>query len=292
MNTMRILVTENCNAKCPHCFNGAYREKKEIDIDVFCSLCEYLSKNHIDRLKIMGGEPTIHSAFEELVSIAQSYFVSVVIFTNAINERILNIKPRVNDTIVYNFNFISSRFDCNKFLFSLPGRRRLEVQISSKTNIDNVINRLFLFRDYPNLQINLTLDCMEDIFNKKQILEQKLNALSIFITRELNKSFFIDHKIPICFFGTNAHSHKSFCSLDCAGLIDSSLRLRYCNQYELPLCNILDKDGNYISFENVKSELEKGYNLKLDYLADNKCKDCSYFPHMCNGGCFAHKMRY
>ena len=73
INTMRILVTENCNAKCSHCFNAAYRSNKEIDLTTYSRLCDFLASNKIQRVKIMGGEPTVHSSFEEIIAISQAH---------------------------------------------------------------------------------------------------------------------------------------------------------------------------------------------------------------------------
>lgn len=289
MNTMRVLITENCNAKCIHCFNVSYRENKEIDVKTYIKLCKYLSSNKISRLKIMGGEPTVHTAFEDIISISQSYFESIIIFTNAINNRIINIQPRNDDAIVYNFKYISSKFDINKFLLDKPGRRRLEVQISSNVNIANVLNRLSLFKGIPNLKINLTLDCMENVFENRTILEQKFASVSNFIKNSLGTDYIIDHIIPSCLFGKKTKTPDALCSINCAGLIDSSLRLRYCNQYEIPLCDIRDSNEVFVSFEKLLDCLKRGYNSKISLLKHTKCNSCEHFQIKCNGGCFAHK---
>lgn len=289
MNTMRILVTENCNAKCQHCFNALYREDKEIDINTYIRLCEFLSSNKIRRIRIMGGEPTVHSSFEEIIKISQSYFESIIIFTNAINNRIENIHPRSDDAIVYNFRFISPRIDMKKFLLNYPGRRKLEVQIGSKTNIESIISKLLFFNNIPNLKINLTLDCMENVFDNKKVLEEKFTVVSDFIKNNLGTDYVIDHIIPSCLFGEKIKTPDALCSINCAGLIDSSLRLRYCNQYSEPLGNILDSRGSFISYDEILSKLKIGYDSKITLLKKSECNDCNCFLQKCNGGCFAHK---
>lgn len=286
---MRILITENCNAKCPHCFNVAYREKKEIDVNTYVRLCEYLSSNNMHRIRIMGGEPTVHSSFEEIIAISQAYFESIIIFTNAMNNRIINIHPRSDDAIVYNFNFISYKFNIDKFLLDLPGRRKLEIQIGSNTNVAHIINKLSILKGISNLKINLTLNCMEDVFDNKKVLEQKFSAVSDFIRNDLGTDYTIDHIIPSCLFGEKITTPDAMCSINCAGLIDSDLRLRYCNQFETPLCSILDSKGIFISYNKILSRLKKGYNSKISLLKSTKCKDCECFLKTCNGGCFAHK---
>ena len=290
INTMRILVTENCNAKCSHCFNAAYRSNKEIDLTTYSRLCDFLASNKIQRVKIMGGEPTVHSSFEEIIAISQAHFESVIIFTNALNDRILNIHPRDDDAIVYNFRFISPRFNKDKFLMDKPGRRRLEIQIGSKTNVENIINRLFYFKDIPNMKINLTLDCMENIFENRYDLERNFAAVSNFINGDLRRDYIIDHIIPSCLFGEGIKTPDALCSIKCAGLIDSSLKLRYCNQFDRPLCDILDTKGAFIPFEQIVSYLKIGYDTKIGKARSMKCNNCKYFLGKCNGGCFVHKI--
>lgn len=289
MNTMRILITENCNAKCPHCFNVAYRENKEIDVNTYVKLCEYLSSNNMHRIKIMGGEPTVHSSFEEIIAISQAYFESIILFTNAMNNRIVNIHPRSDDAIVYNFKFISSKFNKDKLLLDQSGRRKLEVQIGSKTDVEHIITKLSVFKEISNLKINLTLDCMENVFNNKIVLEQKFSTISNFIRNELKTDYIIDHIIPSCLFKDKIKIPNAMCSINCAGLIDSNLRLRYCNQYEAPLCSVLDANGDFIPYDKILSTLKTGYDSKIRLLKSNKCKNCDSFLKTCNGGCFAHK---
>ena len=236
----------------------------------------------------MGGEPTVHSSFEEIIAISQAHFESIIIFTNALNDRILNIHPRSDDAIVYNFRYISSRFNKGKFLTDQPGRRRIEVQISSKTNIESIINRLLYFKDIPNLKINLTLDCMEDVFENKYDLQRNFATVSNFINNNLERDYIIDHIIPSCLF-EDFKTPDALCSIKCAGLIDSSLKLRYCNQFEKPLCDILDASGEFIPFDQIVSQLKDGYEEKISISRSKRCNECKYFLERCNGGCFVHK---
>jgi MoaA/NifB/PqqE/SkfB family radical SAM enzyme len=89
----------------------------------------------------MGGEPTIHPDFSKITKIAQKHFKTVSVFTNAINNKIQEFEPRDNDSIIYNFKF-AKLLNKEKLLPEKPGRRSLEIQITSTTNTDKVVDNI------------------------------------------------------------------------------------------------------------------------------------------------------
>lgn len=67
----------------------------------------------------MGGEPNVHPNFGRRYSIAQHYFEKVMLFTNALNDQVMLIEPRSNDTINYIFRFIFTKTNATKY-FLIP----------------------------------------------------------------------------------------------------------------------------------------------------------------------------
>ena len=128
IESIRVYVTERCNANCPSCINAMSRTKSEMSVENFTLLCKYLSSNGVVHLKMMGGEPTVHNDFEKLVEIAQNHFSGMTIFTNGINNRIGNIKLRDDDSVTYNFLFNKTISKENLFLKN-GGRRNFQVQV-------------------------------------------------------------------------------------------------------------------------------------------------------------------
>ena len=63
INSIRIYLTESCNANCNHCFNKGIREDRHMDTAKAEMLFNYFASNGIKNLKIMGGEPTVHPDF-------------------------------------------------------------------------------------------------------------------------------------------------------------------------------------------------------------------------------------
>lgn len=301
MNSIRLLITENCNANCPNCFNKDYRTKRDMDYSQCISLLSYLSKSGLKKVKLMGGEPTVHPFFSDILKFAQSKFDSVIIFTNAINDEILKINLREKDLIVYNSQFIDDSFPLEKLLPNQAGTRVFETQISSDLNVDTLISRFdnFLSRlekEYPHdyliklIGFNLTLNCMENIFAKKSSIIKKWNKVYDFIKKK-NYDVDIDHSIPWCFFvNTNMKVKQGIwkCTSQCSGLIDSEMNLRYCNQHPKVLMPLIE-NGKFTPVAKIENYLYMENLNKIHTNLVKLCKDCPFFNRKCNGGCFMHK---
>lgn len=292
---MRILLTENCNAHCPNCFNASYREKRDMSIENLKKISKMLYTHGDHDIKIMGGEPTVHHNFFEAIKILQFYFQSSNLFTNALNDVILDYKPRESDTITYNFNFFGSSFDTQKFLLDSPGERHLEIQIASTTNptfiIEKIKKIMLVFDGYKDFQINFTLNCMENIFSSRETLIKKWNEIICFAESE-KIIWGIDHIIPKCFYkGTNMiiPYDLGICTSECAGLINSNLELVYCNQHPVILHCFTDCTE---SKEQVQQILHSNFIKKQGFALANKCYGCNEYGKGCNGGCFVHKPIY
>ena len=69
MFSLRLCLTEECNAQCPHCFNSPYREKEYMDTSKLFEFYE-ANKKPLQNMaiKVMGGEPTLHPEFDLVVS--------------------------------------------------------------------------------------------------------------------------------------------------------------------------------------------------------------------------------
>ncbi len=67
-----ILITNYCNQSCSFCFANKLMTKdsaKEMSLKNYISLLEYLKRSKINKVYLMGGEPTLHSNFKELFNV-------------------------------------------------------------------------------------------------------------------------------------------------------------------------------------------------------------------------------
>lgn len=84
-----IMLNEVCNLKCPYCFADEFVNKnpREISIKDFKKALDFaLSSGYDERIGLIGGEPTLHSNFKEILVmlINDSRVKNVTIFTNGI----------------------------------------------------------------------------------------------------------------------------------------------------------------------------------------------------------------
>ena len=306
LQKIRIYLTENCNANCEHCFNAQIRETKHMDENKLYKLYEYLNKNEVKCLKMMGGEPTIHPEFTKIYKASQQYFESVALFTNGLNNNILKITPREKDSIVYNFLFINDKFNFNKLVPKIKSFSRLfEIVIDSKTNLDQLFENILLtyeaaekFDIVNNISFQLTPNCIENVFQYRKELNEKFLYAIKFIIKYFPERLSFDHDFPYCWWyqesieeleKLNLNFHRSTCSATDAGLIDSKFDLLHCNQYPLKICSIFNKKNELINFNYLVNSLIKANFKKRNINFDKGCSHCEHFNYICTGGCLMHK---
>lgn len=85
-----IAVTNYCNLKCPYCFADDMIQEKSISITMedFCRILEWVSRTPKNHVGIIGGEPTLHPQFDEILKETNRYCkecnTGATLFTNGI----------------------------------------------------------------------------------------------------------------------------------------------------------------------------------------------------------------
>jgi hypothetical protein len=275
-------------------FNKDIRNGQEMSTDDFVLLCRWLAEQgQIERIKMMGGEPTVHSEFPRMLAAAMEHFPRVYLFTNAVNEVVETVRLREEDAVIYNLSCLSASVPFRKLIPEQECGHLFETRIDACTNVDRVCRKLRHIHDClgSRMVVNLTLNCVEDVFASRDIIVQNWNAVGYFCRDELGIKLNLDHDAPYCFSrGTDMllDRYHPLCSPTCAGLVTADLQLRFCNQTTENLLSI--KDGqSLISYAEVDAYLEQQFALRMESNRDRFCKGCSYFPTTCNGSCFAHR---
>lgn len=287
--SIRVFLTEGCNANCSNCFNKKARGDNELSLESFSQLCQYLDDSGFTSLKIMGGEPTTHSKFSSMIDIAQKNFSAISVFTNGLNSEVLSVNPRKRDVIVYNMNFEEFLTE-EKLLLNKPGKRTLKFQVNETTNIAILESKI---RKWTSLKPDIiktsfTFDCTSNIFKYRELLTEKIAELELFMHIN-NLAYGFDHKVPKCFFkdaSVKITYPSGLCRIETAGLIDSNLNVRYCNQHNEIVCSLLRSDGLFVPWGIIKNKLIAYYYKNQLTVLESECGDCKLYGEFCNGGCW------
>ena len=108
-----IILTSYCNLHCPYCFANEMintEEIKNISIAQFQHILDWISKTPLEgqRIGLIGGEPTLHPQFDEILDIVGKFCLEhncfSILFTNGIyiNKFLSNIPSKM--VILLNFN--------------------------------------------------------------------------------------------------------------------------------------------------------------------------------------------
>ena len=122
MYAPNLLITNYCNQSCPFCF--ASREMssptldREMKLDDYKRVIAKVTKGGLTKgIKLLGGEPTLHSKLFEMLDIAKQKKLFVQIFTNGVmgKEKVEKLASYGNK-IGYTFNVMTPGFQLNEKL--------------------------------------------------------------------------------------------------------------------------------------------------------------------------------
>lgn len=153
-----IMINEICNLRCPYCFADEFVNKnpKEMSMKDFDAALNFaLSSGYDERIGLIGGEPTLHSHFKEILIklINDNRVKNVTIFTNGvkINEYLNEIShPKIHLLI-----------NCNS-----PENMGTKAYETMVTNIKEMISNR-----YYKEKITLGINMYKPDFDYEYILE-------------------------------------------------------------------------------------------------------------------------
>ena len=103
-----ILITNLCNQNCPYCFavdEFGKDKRQEMSFVDFKKVLRFLKKSNDVNVRLMGGEPTLHLRFREIVEYSLKNKFLVHIFTNGIfSTQTADFLIKKGGSIKYSFN--------------------------------------------------------------------------------------------------------------------------------------------------------------------------------------------
>ena len=161
MYSPNILITNFCNQNCSFCFAaeemGNKIIKKEMSLEDFKTTLLKMKKNpKIKVIKLLGGEPTLHSKFKEIIKLSLKEFKHIELFTNGFFSKKIHLLIKKNlFQIKCIFNISTPGFQNNEKLRNIIVNRIKEFGAVNKVTLSITIN--------PNIPIGLDTIVMEDV---------------------------------------------------------------------------------------------------------------------------------
>lgn len=103
---MNILLTTACNLDCDYCFAQSLRGRagqREMMLRDLEWLLSQLDPD-VDEVRLMGGEPTLHSRYVEALRIVKSRDFIATVFTNGTRPALRQTAPDLPDRVLLNLN--------------------------------------------------------------------------------------------------------------------------------------------------------------------------------------------
>ena len=320
-----ISIINKCQLNCKYCFAKdiikTSKTKEEISIENFKYVLDFLKTGNSEQpLKLVGGEPMLHSRFLEIIDIVKNdkYFNNVMIFTNGLDlDKYIDL---INDSKFCLLINCNSYMDIGKTKFE---KLMNNIKLLNKYNINFElgINLYYLGMDYSyifdllkltknkNLRFSVAVSNSEK--EETQLVLESYLEFKPFLIKFFNDCvdneivpYFDCNSIPFCLL--NIEDKKVFLKLDRLAkklkVISTITTARKCNSpitifpdltaircySQASLCNV-----NIKNFKDIYS-LENYFNNKIDVYEDEilispKCKKCENDVKNKCGICPAYK---
>ncbi len=307
-----LYITKKCQLNCKHCYLdkrlkrgfGMSKEK------VFCHL-EFWRKLGGEKICFLGGEPTLHSDFEEIVKRANDLKYKIITFdTNGFNSTVLKLTSLLPSDLSYiQVSLDGGTAESNDLI---RGKGMFNVVLK---NIEKLCTRGFDVRIICTVNKKNVLDCLNilDIADKIGVTLVKYHIFSGIGSGKNNKDWVLGSGEWIKFYKKLAKNRGKYKSLKVQfqpsygnaemkdlyykqgyrGCLGRRLdRMSIFPDGKVYICSFLFNTGlNFAKFEKGKLRIRKKFselNLFFDK-SDSNCKSCSLEGY-CKGGCPAEKM--
>lgn len=309
-----IILTEYCNLQCPYCFASKMIEEKtddtkNISLEQLDVILKWLlsSTTSIERIGLIGGEPTLHPQFKEILGKINSFNeftnTSSIIFTNGINLGEFLPVIGSNMSILINVNKLTGIF-LNKFNTILN-----EINYLNWFKIDKVILGCNLYQNentysyfwnivdkYPDIsriRMSITAPNSKELKSNKELYYTKMKPILLeFLEETKKRKIKIEYdcnQIPLCLLNDEEQNlinqlgkFDNFC--DPVIDITPDFKATCCfGVYDTPIqCN---------NFNNIEELFRYFKNQMVIRTINNNtsmCKDCKKLQlAQCQGGCLS-----
>lgn len=307
---MNLMLTNFCNLHCAYCFaeDSMVGSEQEMTIENFKYCLDFLKQEDIEQVNLIGGEPTLHSRFVEVLDLIKEYgFLSIQLFTNGIfGEKVLKklIDIQTDLTALINVNSpdvigVKKYHTMRSNIEKLRGENR------------NVVLGVNIFK--PDMKLDFFKSFVEE-------LQVKRIRWSVAVPGKMVKdtsAFYSEYKSIVLQFLEWAYEKRLHTTCDCNRIPlcvweDKELRLLAVYEPEVlsfkqcspvfdvkPNLDVIRCFGTgdkyvcnlkkYTSLRTMHVDFVRNVDLpSLKKITDSKCLDCSLFKNKeCRKACIS-----
>ncbi len=308
-----VLLTTRCNLACPYCFaqEKLSSRRTNMSIENVQYVIDFLKRSDFPIFRVMGGEPTLHPRFNEIVEMAMASGMRVDVLSNATwSENTGAFFARIPTTkLMFLLNIDHpDRYSQKQWsviernLTQLKGRGgiTLSFNIFEKQPRGSYILDLARRYDFKYIRLSLSLPVLGA--GNSHIPIEELHEVTPFILRFNSEaeasgiSVKFDNAVPMCIFTEQQLGHlllHGVYDLDrnvhCDPIIDIGPDLTIWSCFCLsPLKNRrLDEFNTLAEAQDYYRKVWGVYQHKVYPLT--QCKDCFYREKWgCQGGCLSY----
>lgn len=307
-----IAIIKSCNLKCPYCFADDMLqedESKEISLKQLNKILNWIGKVPLQgHIGIIGGEPTLHSQFKEILFIMNEFCtrnnIKTVIFTNGIllykyihlMNKNFNFLVNVNKLNQTNKTQLIKSLDlCNKLQWFKDNTVTLGCNLYS-LNTDysyfwEIVDR---YPDIYEVRMSITAPVIEEDKKDKFLYYNKMKTILFSFLKEAKKRnikiSYDCNQLPICFFTESEYEYiQSFGQYKhhCNPVVDITADFKASSCFGSYEDTLVECEN----FENL-NQIERYFSSKMfeKTLKNNcgQCNDCEKFKYLkCQGGCLS-----
>lgn len=321
-----IMITKKCNLKCPYCFANEFVNKNNTDMTIedYYKAIDFIMTDQHERIGIIGGEPTVHPKFKEMLEILihDDRIGQVTVFTNGIYidkfaEQLLHPKFSLlincnspSDTGEAAYKKLLNNIDLFVNKYYMRDRITLGINMYKPDFDYDYILELLQKYDFKYLRTAISVPNTETLKNTDSITyftNMKPYVLSFYYRLLENNilPFYDCNMMPTCILNNKEIDHLRYyvenigledrnllCDITtCEPVIDILPNLNAIRCFALSDCEKV----NIEKFENI-FEIKAYFNNMFDSFAYNvfssaECGDCHKRKVMkCSGGCYTFKI--
>ena len=305
IHTVWLVITSKCNNNCSFCY---YKKRsEEMSLETIKKYIILLNKIKPKKIILIGGEPTLHPNFVDIVQLLyqNNFKISVVSngygFSNLkivkkVIDKIKNISISIEGTNKTHNKIVRNNLAYDSIINSIKNIQLFNKNPSTNTviNKENINNIEYLISDLYNLglrkftfNICSSFDISDKIsYSPKELIKDFEPILRRLTNKYSDCDFHVLTSLGKCVISKDLQkyfNHKCHIFSNSGLIIDSNNEILLCTHWvDYPLARI-NPSISYEDFKDLWKKLEK-YRLEVSKRPLKECSICSEKIN-CYGGC-------